>query len=138
MLSDRVKTDLTAAMRAGESLKVSVLRMLLSAFNYKKSDLQHDLTETEEITVTQNEAKKRREAIESYRAGGRKEQEEQEAKELTILQIYLPKQMSEEEIRNEIGEMRYLEGVSDLGQAMRVISPMFRGKADGSLVARIV
>lgn len=92
MLSDQVRSDLTVAMKMGDSLKVSVLRMLLSAFNYKKIDLQRDLTEADEVAVVQNEAKKRREAIESYRAGGRKELEEQESRELEMLQTYLPKE----------------------------------------------
>lgn len=92
MLSDQIRNDLNAAMKAGDSLRVSVLRMLLSAFNYKKIDLQRDLTRVDEIAVTQNEAKKRREAIESYRAGGRKELEEQESRELEMLQTYLPKE----------------------------------------------
>jgi len=135
MLSDQIRTDLTAAMKSGDSLRVSVLRMVLSAFNYKKIDLQKDLTEADEISVVQNEAKKRREAIESYRAGGRKEQEEQEAQELEILQAYLPKQMNEKEIEIEI---RKLELPNDFGQAMKIISPMFKGRADGALVARIV
>lgn len=135
MLSDQIRSDLTTAMRTGDALRVSVLRMVLSAFNYKKIDLQRDLTEVDEMAVVQNEAKKRREAIESYRAGGRKEQEEQEAKELEILQSYLPKQMSEKEIEIEI---RKLELPADFGQAMKIVSPMFKGKADGGLVARIV
>ncbi|TSC86662.1 MAG: hypothetical protein G01um101416_629 [Microgenomates group bacterium Gr01-1014_16] len=135
MLFDQIKSDLTAAMKAGDSLRVSVLRMVLSAFNYKKIDLQRDLTEADEIAVTQSEAKKRKEAIESYRAGGRKEQEEQEAAELEILMAYLPEQMDEKEIEVEI---RKLELPSDFGQAMRMVSPIFKGKADGRVVADIV
>jgi len=135
MLSDQVRSDLTAAMRAGDALRVSVLRMVLSAFNYKKIDLQKDLAEADEIGVVQNEAKKRREAVESYRAGGRKEQEEQEAQELEILMAYLPKQLDEEEIKTEVSK---LELPKDFGQAMKIVSPVFRGRADGGLVAKIV
>ena len=135
MISDQARVDLNAAMKAGDSLRVSVLRMLISAFDYKKIELQHDLSEVEESTVVQNEAKKRREAIESYRAGGRVEQEEQEKQELEILQTYLPAQMSEEEIRAELGKM---EVPSEFGQAMRVISPIFKGRADGAIVAKVV
>ena len=135
MLSGQIRTDLTQAMKAGDSLRVSVLRMLLSAFNYKKIDLQHDLAEAEELTVVQNEAKKRREAIESYRAGGRAEQEEQERKELGILQSYLPIQMSEDQIRAELAKM---DLPADFGQAMKLASPVFKNRADGGLVAKIV
>ena len=135
MLSDQVRSDLTAAMRAGDALRVSVLRMVLSAFNYKKIDLQKDLAEADEIGVVKNEDKKRREAVESYRAGGRKEQEEQEAQELEILMAYLPKQLDEEEIKTEVSK---LELPKDFGQAMKIVSPVFRGRADGGLVAKIV
>lgn len=135
MLSDRIRNDLNAAMRAGGALRVSVLRMVLSALNYKKIELQRELTEADETAVVQNEAKKRREAIESYRAGGRPEQEKQEAQELEILQAYLPKQMTEEEIGNEIKRLNLPQ---DFGQAMKMAAPMFKGRADGGLVAKIV
>ena len=135
MLSDRMRDDLKKAMKAGESLRVAVLRMALSAFNYKKIELQRELTEADEVGVAQNEAKKRREAIESYLAGGRDEQAKTEEAELLILQEYLPKQMSEEEIEMEIVKLSLPK---DFGAAMKIAAPVFRGRADGGLVARIV
>lgn len=135
MLSDRVRSDLNGAMKAGDALKVSVLRMALSAFNYKKIELQRDLTEADETGVMQNEAKKRREAIESYRAGGRAEQAQSEASELVILEAYLPRQMSEEEVKAEVEKMGLPK---DFGQAMKIAAPAFKGKADGGLVAKVV
>ena len=135
MLSDRMRDDLKKAMKAGESLRVAVLRMALSAFNYKKIELQRELTEADEVGVAQNDAKKRREAIESYLAGGRDEQAKTEEAELLILQEYLPKQMSEEEIEMEIVKLSLPK---DFGAAMKIAAPVFRGRADGGLVARIV
>lgn len=122
-------------MKAGEALRVSVLRMALSAFNYKKIEVQRDLSEADEAAVVQNEAKKRREAIESYRAGGRAELEEQEREELEMLQAYLPKQMNEIEIEREIGK---LDLPKDFAAAMKIAVPMFKGRADGRVVADIV
>ena len=135
MLSDQIRIDLTTSMRAGDSLRTSVLRMLLSELNYKKIELQKDLEDVDVVAVLQKEAKKRREAIEAYTKGGRSEQADMEAKELEILQTYLPKQMTEDEVRAEIATL----GLSgEFGQAMRIVSPIFKGKADGQMVARVV
>ena len=122
-------------MKSGETLKVSVLRMLLSELNYKQIDVQRELTQEDVVQVLNREAKKRREAIESYTAAGRGEQAQKERQELEILQAYLPKMMSEIEIEKEIGKMD-LPG--DFGQAMRVVAPIFKGRADGGLVAKLV
>lgn len=122
-------------MKAGQSLRLSVLRMLISAANYKQIDAHRDLTDEEVLGVISNEAKKRREAIDSFKAAQREEQAAKEQQELDILAAYLPKQLTEEEIRGEIGK---LDLGTDFGQAMRVASPLFRGRADGSLVAKLV
>ncbi len=132
---NRVKADLTTAMKAGDPLRLSVLRMLASALGYKQIDLHRDLTDEEVISVIGNEAKKRREAVESYTKAGRADSAEKEGQELKILQAYLPTQMTEDEVKAELVK---LELPKDFGQAMRVAAPMFKGKADGSLVAEIV
>ena len=87
------------------------------------------------MVVVQNEAKKRREAIESFEKAGRVESATKEKRELEILQAYMPKLMSEEEVLAELSKM---DLPKDFGQAMRVAAPLFKGKADGSLVARLV
>ncbi|KKT77237.1 MAG: hypothetical protein UW73_C0025G0009 [Microgenomates group bacterium GW2011_GWB1_44_8] len=136
MLSvDLIKADLMAAMKSGDSLKVSVLRMLSSEFNYKAIEVQRELTREDILAVLNKEAKKRREAIESFEKAGRPEQVEKEKKELEILSAYLPTLMSEDEIKAEIAK---LDLPKDFGQAMRVAAPVFKGKADGSLVAKLV
>ena len=117
-----IKADLVAAMKSGQALKLSVLRMLLSAINYKQIDLQHDLSDEEILTVVSNEAKKRREAIESYTAANRSDQAAQEQRELEILHAYLPAQLGEEEIRAQIAKMQL---PPDFGQAMKLASPVF-------------
>ena len=136
MLSvDLIKADLMAAMKSGDGLKVSVLRMLSSEFNYKAIEVQRELTQEDVLAVLNKEAKKRREAIESFEKAGRPEQVEKEKKELEILSAYLPTLMSEDEIKAEIAK---LDLPKDFGQAMRVAAPVFKGKADGSLVAKLV
>jgi len=141
MLSDKLQSDLILALKAGESLRVSVLRMLLSEINYKKIAVQRDLTDTDIVDVIQKEVKKRREAIESYNQAGRTEQANTEKQEMEILQAYLPKQMNEKDLRIEIEkEINKLDEAtkSNFGQVMKVVLPLFKGKADGALVAAIV
>ena len=136
MLSvDLIKADLMAAMKSGDGLKVSVLRMLSSEFNYKAIEVQRELTQEDILAVLNKEAKKRREAIDSFGKAGRPEQVEKEKKELEILSVYLPTLMSEDEVRAEIAK---LDLPKDFGQAMRMASPLFKGKADGGMVANIV
>ncbi len=135
MLTDQIKADMTAAMKAKLPLKLSVLRMLQSAIGYKTIDMHHDLTDAEVLAVIANEAKKRREAIESYTAASRTDQANKEQQELEILQTYLPAQLSEEEIRIELAKLQL---PTDFGQAMKMASPTFRSRADGAKVAAIV
>ena len=135
MLLDTVKTDLVAAMRSGQALKLSVLRMVSSELNYRKIEVQRELTDEDVVVVLNKEAKKRREAIASYTAANRPEQVKKEEEELAILQAYLPTLMSEDEVKAELFK---LELPADFGQAMRIAAPLFKGRADGSLVAKLV
>lgn len=142
MLLGQIKSDVVVAMKMGQALKLSVLRMLLSAINYKQIEMRaslpadrQDLSDEEILAVIGNEAKKRREAIASYQAAHREAQVAQEQQELEILQAYLPTQLGEAEIRTELAKLQL---PAAFGQAMKITSPLFRGRADGSLVARIV
>lgn len=135
MQIDQIKSDLVAAMKAGDRVRTSTLRMLISELNYKQIELLRELTDEDAAGVVRREAKKRREAIESFRAGGRLEQAEAEEQELTMLLGYLPKEMSEEEVRREL---MTLDLPTDFGAAMKMAAPAFRGRADGGLVARLV
>lgn len=89
MLSDRIKADMVAALKAGEVLRLSVLRLLVSELNYKKIEMQKELTDEDVMGVIFREVKKRKEAVESYTAGGRQEQAEQEQREMEILKEYV-------------------------------------------------
>lgn len=125
-------------MKSGDALRVSVLRMLLSEMNYKKIELQRDLNDEDVLAVIRREVKKRNEAILAYSTAGRAEQAESEKKELDILSGYLPAQLSEEEIEKEIKNLKEIEGLKDFGQVMKIVSPMFKGRADGTMVSNIV
>lgn len=127
-----------AALKSGDALKVSVLRMLISELNYKKIELQRELTDEDVTGVIAKEVKKRKEAILAYENAGRKEQTETEKKELDILNSFMPAQLGEEEITDRITHMKELEGVTDFGQAMKIVAPIFKGKADGAMISQIV
>ncbi len=140
-LEEKIRNDLTVAMKAGEALRVSVIRMLLSELNYKKIDLQRDLTDQDIFGVISKEVKKRKEAVESFTAGGRKEQAAGEQKEAEILSQYLPAQMSDEEILIEVAKIIKTLGEEErknFGLVMRAVTPVLKGKADGATVARVV
>lgn len=138
MISDQIKADTIAAMKSGDSLRLSVLRMLTSALGYKQIDLHRDLTDEDVLAVIASEAKKRKEAIASYTAAGRTDSANKEAEELKILQAYLPILMTEEEVRNEVTKILSNQVTKDFGQAMKIVAPMFKGRADGGIVASVV
>jgi hypothetical protein len=134
----RLTEDLNAALKARDQTRVDTLRMLLSELNYKKIELQKDLTEDDVLGVIKKEAKKRREAIESFKMGGRQAQADQEAAELVILEAYLPKQLSAADIKDQILGIGEIKGVTDFGQVMKIVAPKFKGVADGAMVAGVV
>ncbi len=140
----KLQEDLKQAMLAKDELKTSVLRMLLSAINYyeiQKGGAGYEASKEDVITVIGNQAKQRRDSIEQFKAGGRQELVDKETKELEILQTYLPEQMSEAEVKKLVDEAVTQSGAStmaDIGKVMGILMPKVKGKADGSLVSRLV
>lgn len=157
--TQQIRDDLKTALRKGDALKVETLRMLLSSLSYKEKGKRYalskknpnfreeDLAKSSELScqeaqeVVVSEVKKRREAIEAFEKGRRIDLAEKERKEMEILQAYLEKQLSEDEIRqlakealDQIGAV----GSQDMGKIMGALMPKLKGKADGSLVSKIV
>lgn len=144
MLKQTLQEDLKQSMLAKEELKTSVLRMLLSAINYyeiQKGGAGYEATDEDVLSVIQKEAKQRRESIEQFKQAARQDLVDKETKELEILQVYLPAQMSEDEIREIVKETIREIGattVVDMGKVMQALMPKTKGKVDGGLVSRIV
>lgn len=137
----QLQEDLKAAMRAGDDLRKSVIRMSISAL--KNAEIEHRgaLDEEAALKVLMAEAKKRRDSIADYEKAGRNEQAEQEKAELAVLEVYLPQQLSREEIAVEAQAVIAETGASsmkDMGQVMRVLMPRLKGRADGRLVNQVV
>ena len=140
-LMDKISQDLKSAMKAGEKNRLDVLRMLKAQIKNVEIDKGRALTKEEEIQVLQSAAKKRKEAIELYEKGGRPELAAKEKEELAVIQTYLPKQLSREEVEaailaviDEIGA----SSMKDMGRVMKEAMARLKGKTDGKLVQEIV
>lgn len=144
MTKQELQDKLKQSMLAKNSFKTSVLRMVLSAVGYyeiNKGGAGYTASEEDVMAVIEKEAKQHRDSIEQFKAGGRQDLADKETKELEILQAYLPAQMSEEEIRKLVIEAVKQIGVktpAELGKVMGVLMPKTKGKADGSIVSKIV
>ena len=137
-LRDRIQTDITTAMRGGDSLRRDVLRMASNAaYNVEKRE-QRPLTEDEYLAVLTREVKTRRESVEAYTNGGRADLAAKEQAEIDILSDYLPESLSEAQIDALVDEGISATGATsarDLGKVMGWLAPKTRGKADGKVVS---
>ena len=144
MLKDKIQEDLKAAMIAKDAAKLSAIRMLKSAIQYyeiQKGGAGYEASDEDVIDVVGKEIKKRRESIELYKLGGREEQAASEEAEVEVLQIYLPEQMGEDEVRALVKEVVEQTGATtpqDMGKVMGALMPKVKGKADSSLVSKLV
>lgn len=145
-LKEQLQADLTAAIRAQDSVVSGTLRMALAAITTEEvaGKVAKVLTDDEVVTVLTKEGKKRREAIEAYVAANRQDLADKEAAELTVLEKYLPEQLSEAElaalIAAAVAEAKAsgAEGMKAMGAVMKVLQPKVNGRADGSAVAAAV
>jgi hypothetical protein len=157
MLKDLLQKELNDALKSGDQLKRSVLSLLLTAIKNRELakrqklskttskteelERQSQLTDEEILEVIAGEAKKRKEAIEQFQAGGREDLAQKEKTEMDILASYLPEQASEEEIRAEvrkvITELNAL-GLKDMGKVISAVMSKFKGRVEGEKVSKIV
>lgn len=143
-LKNKIREELKDSMKKGEATKTSTIKMLLAAIANKeieKMKKEEGLSDEEILDVIRSEAKKRKDAIEGFAKGGRPELVEQEKNELTILEAYLPPEVSDEEIlsvvKKGISEAQ-ASGPADFGKAMKIIAPLLKGKASGNRIADAV
>jgi uncharacterized protein YqeY len=136
-LKAEIQQAVKSAMKSGDTLAISTLRFLLSAIHNEEIRLRRELT-TEEIQKSvATLAKQRNESIASFRKGGREELAQKEEAELAILQKYLPRALTEEQLRSliqeTIGELG-AKGMGDLGRVMKQVMPKVSGRSDGKRV----
>ena len=140
-LKERLLQDMKEAMRAKDKVRLSTIRMINSLIKNAEIDKRGELTDDEIVQLLMKYAKQRREAIELYEKGGRQDLVEKEKAELAIVESYLPKLLSEEEIRELVREAIEAVGASspkDLGKIMQYVMPKVKGRAEGALVNKIV
>ncbi|MFH1688538.1 MAG: GatB/YqeY domain-containing protein [bacterium] len=139
-LIDKLDQDINEALKGGERDKLTVLRGLKSVLKYARIEKGEDLTGDDVITALSSEAKKVRDSIEQFGKGGRQDLVDKSQVELEIIQSYLPKQLSEDELREivkaavtEVGA----ESAKDMGKIMKVVMPKIKGQADGKMVNKL-
>lgn len=140
-LKETISKDFITAYKAKETEKISVLRMLQSAIKNAEIDSKKELDDAQVVEIITKQTKQRKDAIDQYQKGGRADLVEKEQKELDIISVYMPKQLTEEEVVSIVKKAIADTGAqnkSDMGKVMGAIMPQVKGKADGSLVSRIV
>ncbi len=140
-LQKRISEELKIALKSGDQFRLGVLRMINSALQNKKIEKGKDaiLTEDEVLLVLAKEAKKRKESIIAFENGGRPELAESEKKELAIIETYLPKQMSREEV--SVAVEKILAGIGDkskFGLVMKEVMKEMKGKADAGMITEVL
>lgn len=144
MLKQQLRDELKQSMLAKDTARTSVLRMVISAIGYyeiQKGGAGYEASDEDVLNVIQKEVKQHKDSIEQFKAGNRQELADKETMELKMLEKYLPAQMGEEEIKKLVLEaisQTKATNPSDMGKVMGALMPKTKGKADGSLVSKIV
>ena len=140
-LTERLEDELKQAMLARDEARRDALRLLLSSLRGAEKELQRPLHEDEELQVLQRERKRRVEAAEAFRGGGRPDQADAEERELAVLEEFMPEPLSEDELE-EIVDSAIAEvgatSMRDFGRVMADVMPQISGRADGSAVSQLV
>ena len=141
-LKEKINNDLKEAMKSGDKIRLATIRSLRALIlDFEKSGVGREQTEEEEIALLTSAAKKRKESIEQFRKAGRDELAEKEEAELKIINEYLPKQLSDDELLEQISSLAEEIGAkekSDFPKLMPLAAKTFKGKADGRKIKEIV
>ena len=139
-LKDRLRADLTSAMKARDEVRTRTLRMALTSVSNEEvaGNSARDLTDDEVLKLLAREAKRRREAAEAFAKAGREDQAAAERAEDEVLAEYLPKQLDDAEVAAIVAEViseTGASGMSAMGQVMKAVTPRVAGRAEGGRVA---
>ncbi len=139
MLRDDIQKTVNKHLKAGNLMEVKVLRFILSEIKYAEINKKSDLTDVEIIKLLQKEVKKRKEAIEMFKKGGRNDLVSDEEMQLIIINSYIPEQKSSEDLEKIIDEVITLSSdKSNVGRIIGMVMAKTKGEADGAFVASIV
>lgn len=140
MISDNIQKQIQDAMKSGDELRKTTLKLLSTAFHNAEIDKKDKLSEAEEVNIVQQEVKRRLDAIELYKKGGATEKANREEAEIKILKEFLPKEMSEKQLEKVVEETIEKTGASDMkdmGKVIGVVKSQVGARAQGSDIARV-
>jgi uncharacterized protein len=140
-LTEKIRAELTAAMKARDAERLSTLRMLQSSFKYQQIESGHELNDDEAMAVIRKAVKQRLDSIEQFTKGNRPELADKERREMELLKTWLPPELTDEEIETGVREIVAATGAQskkDMGKVMKEASARYKGRVDGRKLQEIV
>ncbi|MDQ3281709.1 MAG: GatB/YqeY domain-containing protein [Acidobacteriota bacterium] len=140
-LAEKVRADMTEAMKAQEKERLSTLRMLQSALKNEQINVGHELSDEEAMTVIRKAVKQRQDSIEQYTNAGRTELADKERSEMELLKVYLPPELTDDELESGLREIITSTGSQskkDMGKVMKEATARFKGRVDGKKIQEVV
>jgi hypothetical protein len=140
-LKQQISEDMKSAMRAKETARLGAIRLLLAAMKQREVDERIELTDADVVAIIEKMLKQRRDSISQYKAANRQDLVDVEEFEVTVLQAYMPQQLSEAEIASAIAEAIAATGAAgpqDMGKVMGVVKPKLAGRADMGKVSGLI
>jgi uncharacterized protein YqeY len=140
-LKDRITEDMKAALRARDAVRLSAIRLLLAAIQQREVDERITLGDAEVVSVIEKMLKQRRDSLQQFEAAGRQDLADKEKFEVTVLQAYMPKALSEAEVEAAVMEAvgaSGAKGMQDMGKVMALLKPKLAGRADMAKVSALV
>ncbi|OGS93490.1 MAG: glutamyl-tRNA amidotransferase [Gallionellales bacterium GWA2_59_43] len=140
-LKQQITEDMKAAMRAKETARLGAIRLLLAAMKQREVDERIELTDADVVAIIEKMMKQRRDSISQYEAAGRQDLADVEKFEMTVLQIYMPQQLSEAEVGVAVAEVIAeigAAGPQDMGKVMGVLKSRLAGRADMGKVSALI
>jgi uncharacterized protein len=136
-LKEHITDDMKAAMRSGEKERLGIIRMITAAIKQREVDERITLDDSQVMSVLEKMIKQRKESVAQFQAGNRQDLADKESAEITLLQSYLPAQLSDAELDALIGEAIASSGaasIKDMGKVMAIIKTKAQGRADMAAV----
>jgi uncharacterized protein YqeY len=140
-LTEKIRAELTAAMKARDAERLSTLRMLQSSFKYQQIESGHELSDEEAMAVIRKAVKQRLDSIEQFTKGNRPELADKERREMELLKTWLPPELTDEEIEAGVRDIVAATGAQskkDMGKVMKEASVRYKGRVDGRKLQEIV
>ncbi len=137
-IRDQIQAEVISCLKNRDQKRLDAFRFLFSQIKNKEIDAKRELTDEESVKLLQGEAKKRKESIAAYRQGGRQDLADKEQFELSVIEEFLPKQLTDEELKVIIADVKSANPNGDFGTLMKAVMAEAAGRAEGGRVAGLV